>query len=118
MPAFPSSWAHTDDIREIYLEVRAPYWLPHLITIWCAHMDGELFIGARDPETKHWPGWVDKEPAVRFKVGTKVYNGMLVPVSDEHRISLLREAYIEKYNLPRAEPGQARPFRYWSVEAG
>jgi len=53
----PSDWSFTDDHPEIAIEVRTPYFLPHSVTIACGSLDGNLFIGASDPETKHWPGW-------------------------------------------------------------
>ena len=111
----PSDWAFTDEHREIAVEVRTPYLLPHSVTIWCAQVDGELFVGARNPETKRWPGWVDRDPDVRLGIGPQIYEVRLVPLDDAARIDRLRQAYAAKYDLPRATQGEGPPIRYWQV---
>jgi hypothetical protein len=111
----PSDWAFTDEHREIAVEVQTPYLLPHSVTIWCAQMDGELYLGARSPETKHWPGWVDRDPDVRLGIGPRVYEVRLAPLEDGNRIARLRQAYAAKYDLPRTPEGESPPVRYWRV---
>ena len=113
----PSDWAFTDEHREIAVEVQTPYLLSHSITIWCAQLDGELYVGARDPETKRWPGWVDRDPDVRLGIGSRVYEVRLAKLEDADRIARLRQAYAAKYELPRTSEGEAPPIRYWRVGA-
>ena len=111
----PSDWAFTDDHREIAVEVRTPYLLPHSVTIWCAQVDGELYLGARNPETKRWPGWADRDPDVRLGIGERVYEVRLIPLVDADRLGRLREAYAAKYDLPAAPGAEDPPIRYWRV---
>ncbi len=111
----PSDWAFTDAHREIAIEVHTPYLLPHSVTIWCATIDGELYLGARDPDTKRWPGWVDRDPDVRLGIGSKVYEVQLTSLEDSVHIKRVQQAYRSKYELPARREGEGPPIRYWRV---
>ena len=78
----PADWRFTDDDKEIAVQVHTPYLIPHAVTIWCAQVDGQLYVGASAPKTKHWPGWVDKNPDVHLRIGDKAYAVRLVPLDD------------------------------------
>lgn len=118
----PADWSFTDAHKEIAIEVATPYLVPHSVTIWCAALDGALYVGARDPETKRWPAWVDADPEVRLGIGGKVYEVALAPLdesADAAELARLRTAYAVKYELPPAPadapPGTVPPTRYWRV---
>jgi len=113
----PADWTFADDHREIAIEVQTPYRLPHSVTIWCAAVDGTLYVGARNPDTKRWPGWVDRNPDVRLGIGSEVFEVRLVPLDDPVRIDRVRRAYAAKYELPDAPAEAGPPIRYWQVEA-
>ncbi len=72
---FPADWRFTDDFKEISIQVHTPYLIPHAVTIWCAQVNGQFYVGASRPTTKHWPGWVDTDPNVRLRIGDQVYFG-------------------------------------------
>ena len=115
---WPADWSFSNAEREIYLQVSTPYLLPHSITIWCAEVDGDLYVAAARAAEKRWPGWVDDDPDVKLKVAGKVYTARLAPLDvageDSDLLTALRAAYQAKYNL-----GDAGPFdgstRYWRV---
>ena len=111
----PSDWTFSDAHREIAIEVHTPYLLPHSVTVWCATIDGDLYLGARDPDTKRWPGWVDRDPDVRLGIGSKIYEVRLTPLEDPARIARLQQAYRSKYQLPDRQEGEGPPIRYWRV---
>jgi len=113
----PQDWAFTNDHKEIAVEVRTPYLVPHSVTIWCAEVEGEFYIGARDPDTKRWPGWADRYPDVRLRIGPQVFEVHLTPLDDAERIASVRRAYAAKYDLPRTREGEGPPIRYWRVES-
>ena len=113
---FPADWSFTNEYREIALEVHTPYRLSHSITIWCGSMDGRLYVGARDPETKRWPGWVARNPDVRLGIGGRIYEAALVRLDQPDEIERLRGAYAEKYGLPNPAPAGSPPIRYWRVD--
>jgi hypothetical protein len=108
----PADWSFTDAHQEIFVEVATPYFLPHSVTIWCAQVHGQLFIGARDPDTKNWPGWLAQDRDIRLKIGPRVYPVSAVDVTDEDTLAAIRAAYAEKYAL---DPSVKRDVRYWAV---
>lgn len=114
--ALPEDWGFSDAHREIDLEVATPYLLAHSVTIWCVSVDGALFIAARDPDDKNWPGWVEDEPEVRLGVDDKLYEAALVRLDDAATIGALQAAYAAKYDLPSPPADAAPPMRYWRVE--
>jgi hypothetical protein len=113
---FPADWGFSDAHREVALEVSTPYLLPHSITIWCATAGDALYIGARNPDEKRWPGWVAERPEVRLKLGEQVYEAKLSLVDDPGQIALLSSAYADKYDLPDPRPEGGPPMRYWRVD--
>ena len=112
----PDDWSFTDSYREIALEVSAPHLLAHSVTIWCASLDGQLYVAARSPEDKRWPGWVARDPNVRLKIGEQIYEAELSVLDDPTEIAKVRSAYTAKYDLPDPPPEGAPPLRYWRVE--
>ena len=114
--SLPEDWSFTDAVPEIAIEVRTPIGLPHSVTIWCASLDGQLYVGARDPETKHWPRWADRDPDVRLGIAGKLYAVRLAALDDEPTLERLRAAYAAKYSLPAPPEGTPQPpVRYWRV---
>jgi len=110
---FPDDWRSSDAHREVALEVATPYLVPHSVTIWCAQVDGTLYLAARNPDEKRWPGWVARDPEVRLRVGDALYEARLVRVEGEGEIARVRAAQVAKYDL---DPGPAAyPMRYWRV---
>lgn len=112
--AAPADWGFTDEHGEIAVQVRTPYLLPHSVTIWCASLDGQLYIGARDADTKNWPGWMEARPSVRLGIAGNLYDGTVVRVSDPTERTRIQEAYAEKYQsgVARAE------IRFWRFQSG
>ena len=114
--ATPSDWSFTNDHKLIAIEVQTPYLLPHSVTIWCAEVDGQLYVGAREPETKRWPGWADRNPNVRLGIGSQTFEVLLTPLEDADRIARVRQSYAAKYDLQRTPAGRGPSIRYWQVE--
>jgi hypothetical protein len=113
---FPADWSFTDAQPEIAIEVRGFLGIPHSVTIWCASLDGALFVGARDPDTKRWPAWADADPNVRLEIAGKVYEAQLAPETDASTLDRLQRAYAVEYRLPEPKPGEQAPtVRYWRV---
>lgn len=112
---FPADWRFTDDFKEISIQVHTPYLIPHAVTIWCAQVNGQFYVGASRPTTKHWPGWVDTDPNVRLRIGDQVFSARLVPLDDANTIRQLQAAYAVKYQLPASTDGALPDVRYWQV---
>jgi len=111
----PADWRFTDEHKEIALQVNTPYLIPHAVTIWCAQVDGQLYVGANAPTTKHWPGWVDRDPNVQLRIGEQIYPARLVPLDDASVITQLRAAYAAKYQLDASGAEGMSDVRYWTV---
>lgn len=114
---FAEDWRFTDDQSEISIEMSSPYLVPHSVTIWCAQLDGNLYIAAGQAATKNWPGWVDDAPDVVLKIGEDLYEARLTSLTDDAEIVRLQAAYAEKYNLDEASTVASTTSRYWSVRA-
>ncbi len=110
--AAPADWAFTDEHREIAVQVKPPYFIPHSVTVWCGSLDGRLYLAARDPETKNWPGWVDRDPRVRIGIDGSLYDGRLVDVTDAAEVAAISARYQAKYGLAEMSPN----IRFWRFE--
>ncbi len=97
--AFPSDWSFADDFPLIAIQVATPYGLPHSVTIWCAQVDGKLYIAANAPQSKSWPGWVEKDPDIKLKFGERLFEGRLRRLDDPDEIGPVSAAYSVKYQL-------------------
>lgn len=97
--AFPLDWSFADDFKLIAVQVATPYGLPHSVTIWCVQVDGTLYIAARAPESKRWPGWVGDDPDIKLKFGDRLFEGHLQRLNDADEISPVSGAYAVKYQL-------------------
>lgn len=113
--SLPDDWRFTDDHPEIFVEVATPWLIPHSVTIWCAQVDGRLFIGARDPESKQWPDWVDADPDIRLEIGDTIYAVAAAEVSDDQTLLAVQAAYAQKYDLGETGLGARANVRYWSI---
>ena len=113
--AFPSDWSFTDVHPEIAIEVAAPYLLAHSVTIWCVSVEGVLYVAARDPDEKNWPGWVAADPEVRLGIDGKLYEASLERLDDAGTVAALRGAYEAKYALPSRDAPDGPPMRSWCV---
>lgn len=113
---FPEDWKFTDAVNEISIQVDTPYFLAHSVTIWCAQLDGTLYVGALDPESKMWPGWVLDAPNVKLKVADGVYDAELILLLDTSLKAKIAAKYNEKYQLPEgAEFAGDSSAWYWRV---
>ena len=114
----PSDWSFTNDHPEIAIEVSTPYFLPHSVTIVCVELDGALYVGARDPESKRWPAWADDDPEVRLGIGNFVYEVVLDLIEEDAQIALIRQAGATKYKLVYNPPpfSERSLIRYWQVQ--
>ena len=111
---FPTDWSFSNAIPEIAIEVQTPYFVPHSVTIWCADVNGELYVGASAPETKRWPGWVDRDTQVRLRIDGKIYEARLSPLSTDPELAPVQQAFATKYRL-QAGAGAPTSSRYWHV---
>ena len=101
---YPEDWSFTDEHREIAIQVSAPYFLPHSVTIICGAHDGDLYVSAIRPETKNWPAWVTNDPNVVLKIGENLYEARLSRVEEPLTIATVLGAYASKYRRSGSNP--------------
>ena len=83
-----SDWSFTDKYQTIFVETRSWYGLPHSVTVGCTAYAGRLYVGSSYPQGVEFPGgrlWnknVMRDPRVRLKIGTKIYERTLTLVTD------------------------------------
>jgi hypothetical protein len=89
--------------------------LPHAVTIWCAQVNGQLYIAASAPESKRWPHWADEKPDVNLSIDNHIYEVHLAQLTDAAEIAPVKQAYKAKYQLPDTPPQNAPSVKYWHV---
>jgi hypothetical protein len=91
--------ARTGKDRMIQLETRTPYLIPHSVTIGGDLVrDGKLYIHAHSdpnrmhipfPNDKAWTRNVARDPRVRLKIAGKIYEAIVVSVTDRDEAAAL-----------------------------
>ncbi|MDE0061747.1 MAG: hypothetical protein OXP09_12450 [Gammaproteobacteria bacterium] len=113
LQSYPEDWSFTDEHLEIAIQVAAPYFLPHSITIICASFEGDLYVAAYRPETKNWPAWVTDDPNVVLKIGENLYEARLTRMEDPLAIADTLGAYARKYRQTGSIPTSVW---FWRVD--
>ena len=85
---------------------------PRTIEIWFALAGGVLYMLAGGGQRSHWVRNIQRDPAVRVRIGSSEFvgAGRLVPPGDED--ALARKLLFEKY-----APGYRDDFTSWAREA-
>lgn len=108
-------WSFSDRHREIYVETRSPWLLPHSVTVVVTSMDGKLYVHARRPEEKRWVANVAHDPRVRIEIDGKIYERRLERVEDAERQQAIHRDFAEKYGWERKPPEERPPMRFFRV---
>jgi hypothetical protein len=86
------------------------------VTVWCATLEDQLYLGAWEADTKRWVANVRRNPNVRLKIGDKVYEQKLEPVTDAATIARLSAGYARKYDYEDEEGAEeAASTAHWRV---
>ncbi len=90
-------WSFTSDAYEIFIETATSYWIPHSVTAWCVTVGDELYVSADDADKKSWVANVARDPNVRLKIGGRIYEQKLVPITDAATITAIDRGFARKY---------------------
>lgn len=110
-----TGWGFTNDTQEIFIETRTWWAIPHSATIWCAEVDGQLFIGSYGEEKKTWERNVARYPDARLRVAGKIYTVRITAVSDPALITSIDAAYTQKYDMAETFGDELPPWWYYRV---
>jgi hypothetical protein len=81
---------------------------PHSVHTWFVAIGERLYVptsmirGPRDPRERSWVGHVETDPAVRIRLGDRVYERIARRVDDPEEYAQARAALEEKYALDPA----------------
>lgn len=106
-------WWFTDDVREIFIETRTRYFLPHSVTIWCVAIGNHFYVGASNPKDKQWVANIARDPNVRLKIGRNLYERKLEPVVSSGTRELIGRSFARKYGYEIEAPED--DVAYWRV---
>jgi hypothetical protein len=117
-----NDWSSTDKIRNIEVQTRTWYLLPHSVRINCVAYNGHLYVSTVNPlgvnAPHNWNVNVARDPHVRVKIGNQLYDRTLTLVTDPAEKAGMLEARIKKYpalktdiNTSIAENASARVYR-------
>ncbi len=96
-------WSFTSDAYEIFIETVTSYWIPHSVTAWCVIVGDELYVSADDADKKSWVANVARDSNVRLKIGDKIYEQKLVPITDAETIASIDSGFARKYEYEEEE---------------
>ncbi len=97
-----TDWSFTDKIQQIKIQTQTPYLLPLSVTIWCGVYNGNLYVSSNPG--KQWNDDVMRNPHVRLKIGDKLYDRTLVPISDPVEKEAVLKVKEKKYAGWKAPP--------------
>lgn len=113
-----ADWSFTERYQTIFVETRPWYGVAHSVTVTCTALDGRLYLtatyppGQEFPRDRLWNRNVMRDPRVRLKVGTRLYDGKLALVTDVTEKDAVLAAKARKYpRLAGVDPGRVHVFR-------
>jgi hypothetical protein len=98
-----TDWSFTDKYRNIYVQTKTWYLVPHSVTTGCTATDGKLYLtstyrpGLQFPRDRAWNRNITRDPRVRLKIGDKLYDQTLALVTDEAEKDAVLVAKAKKY---------------------
>ncbi|NRA00494.1 MAG: nitroreductase family deazaflavin-dependent oxidoreductase [Myxococcales bacterium] len=113
-----SDWSFSAEYREIFVETRTWYGIPHSVTTVCASHEGKLYVpsvyseGGAFPDARFWNRNVARDPHVRVQLGEEIYARRAVLVSEAVERAGVLEAFATKYPFWRdmlGKPEAERP---------
>jgi len=108
-------WSFTNDVEEIFVETRTWYGFRHSTTIWCAELDGLLYIGSYDDDVKFWEQNVARNPMARLRIKDLLYDVTVTPIANIELGRKLDERYSTKYDMADVFGDDLPAWRYYSV---
>ena len=108
-------WRLTNAVQEIFIETRTGYGLRHSTTIWCAELDGRLYIGSYDDDIKFWERNIARDREARLKIEGAIYDVTVTPVASSELNRKLDERYAAKYDMADVFGDDLPAWRYYRV---
>ena len=110
-----ADWTFTDGIDEIFIETRTWYRIPHVTTIWCVALGGQLYIGSYGEEKKYWEKNVARNAEARVSIDNVIHEVQVDPVTDPTAVAVLDEALNRKYDMAAVFGDEDPPWWFYRV---
>jgi hypothetical protein len=98
-----ADWSFTDMHQTVKVETRDWFGLPHSVTTYCVSYNGELYLtsvyrrGLQYPHGRRWNENVARDPHVRIKIGSQLYDRTLRYVTDPAERAAVIKNKAKKY---------------------
>ena len=111
-------WAFAAEHREILVETRTWYGIPHSVTTTFVALDGTLYVpsvyygGGQFPDERFWNRNVVRDPRVRLKIGDRLFERRAALVTDAAERQAVFEAFARKLSFWKdllEKPASERP---------
>ncbi len=109
-------WSFTDDHGQIFVETATWYVVPHSVTTVVFRHGGSLFVPSRNPGGKRWVSNVTRDPAVRLKIGDRIYLRRAIRVTNAEEIEALYVAIGKKYDRLRHRPNEGPELWFFRMD--
>jgi len=102
-----TDWSFIDDYPEVYVETHPWYGIPHSVTTVIARSGNRIFVPsiyevpAEFPGSKYWNRIIAGNPAVRIKIGDRLYEMEARPARDPDEFQTGLAALARKYDFWR-----------------
>jgi hypothetical protein len=110
-----ADWRFTDEIQEIFIETRTWYGIRHSTTIWCAELDGRLYVGSYDDDVKYWERNLAHDPEARLRIASRIYDVTVTPVTSPELTGNLDARYETKYDMEAVFGDSPPGWRYYEI---
>jgi hypothetical protein len=103
-----NDWTFSNSFMEVNLETHPWYGVPFSVTVVAATTGQKLFVPsiyskpAEFPGGKYWNGIIEKNPAVRIRIGAKLYPRSAHLITDANEFEEAFAALAAKYDFWRA----------------
>lgn len=97
-----TDWSFAAKHGTLEIQTRTWYLLPHSVTTACIEYMGQLYVGSIYepglvyPHGRSWNENVARDPRVRIKIGDRLYDGILVHITDQAFVAAVLEAEQKK----------------------
>ncbi|MBW2416112.1 MAG: hypothetical protein JRG76_16565 [Deltaproteobacteria bacterium] len=104
----PPDWSFTSDTYVVEIEVRPDD--PYSVNLLCASVADRLYVASGSGPDATWVRALRQNPALRLRVGDRIYELQATRVTDSAEIDVYLDAFEEKYG--------ARPQRSEFIPSG
>ena len=105
-----TDWSFTDQYREISVETNTWYFIPHTVHTYCATYNSQFYLfstysdrysvffqGDEFPMGRFWNQNVVRDPRVRLKIGSQLFDRTVQLVTDTAEKEAVIQSFVDKY---------------------